>query len=89
MLINGANTVMNPIKDATDSTPPDRKTPATPPISARGKFTMTRAASRVNPKARYRRKAMPRTTASPRRLRSHPASAGLCQLVDHPSCAMT
>jgi nitroreductase len=47
------------------------------------------AAARVDPKARDRRKAMPMTTASPRRLRSHPASAGLCQLVDHPACAMT
>ena len=76
---------MNPIKDATDNTPPDRKPPATPPISASGKCTMTRAASRADPKARDRRKAMPRITASPRRLRSRPASAGLCQLVDHPS----
>ena len=45
------NSVMNPIIVATLSTPPARNTPATPPISASGRLTMTISASRARPKA--------------------------------------
>ena len=45
------NSVMNPIIVATLRTPPARNTPATPPISASGRFTMTSNASRARPNA--------------------------------------
>ena len=45
------NSVMKPIIDATLSTPPARNTPATPPISASGRLTMTSSASRGRPNA--------------------------------------
>ena len=41
------NTPMNPINEATDKTPPERYTPATPPIKASGRFNMISAASRT------------------------------------------
>ena len=43
--------VMKPTIDATDSTPPARYTPMTPPISASGRFSMISAPSRDEPKA--------------------------------------
>ena len=46
------NSVMNPMMDATDRTPPDRKTPAAPPARASGRFTITSAASRPDFSAR-------------------------------------
>jgi len=47
------NSVMKPIIDATLSTPPERYTPATPPISASGRFEhdedrVARSAEREN-----------------------------------------
>ena len=46
------NSVMKPIIDATLSTPPARNTPATPPMSASGRLSMTSSASRARPNAR-------------------------------------
>ena len=56
---------MNPIMDATFNTPPDSRTPATPPMSASGKFSMTRRASRERPKAKTSSMNNPATTAAP------------------------
>ncbi len=43
--------VMKPTSDATESTPPCRKTPAAPPMSASGRLTITSTASRMEPNA--------------------------------------
>ncbi len=59
------NSVMNPIIDATLSTPPARNTPATPPISASGRFTMTSSASRARPNASTSSMNSPATTPTP------------------------
>ena len=48
------NNVMNPIIEATLSTPPERNTPATPPIRASGRLSMMSSASREFPKASTR-----------------------------------
>ena len=71
------NTVMNPISDATLSTPPDTNTPTTPPMSASGRLSMISAASRADPNARCSRKPMPMTTAMPSNAMIRPASAAL------------
>ena len=44
------NTLMNPISEATESTPPDTNTPTTPPMRASGRFTMIRIVSRTERK---------------------------------------
>ena len=49
------NSVMKPMSDATHSTPPESKTPATPPISASGRLTMMTAASAARARARTKR----------------------------------
>ena len=40
------NSVMKPISEATDRTPPATKTPMAPPINASGRFSMMISASR-------------------------------------------
>jgi hypothetical protein len=68
---------MNPITDATESTPPESHTPAAPPASASGRFSMTSAASRPDFSAMKRSRKIPATTAAPTRRSVRTASSAL------------
>ena len=56
--------VMNPTIDATESTPPARYTPRTPPINASGRFSMISRPSREEPNAADRIKKIATITPS-------------------------
>ncbi len=59
------NRVMKPMIDATDRTPPETKTPITPPISASGRLSITSRASRTERNATNSSRKMPTVTAAP------------------------
>ena len=71
------NRVMNPMMDATESTPPERKTPTTPPISANGRLNMMTTASEKERKAAVRMTRIPSITARPSHSSKREASASL------------
>ena len=72
--------VMMPMIDATDNTPPATYTPATPPISASGRFSITIHASRVLRNARYNSTKIPTITTTPviNNVRDASAAASNC-----------
>ena len=66
------NSVMKPTSEATDRTPPETNTPATPPINASGRLSMTNRASRTEWKAMCNSSPMQTTTAITQEALEHP-----------------
>ena len=69
--------VMKPTSEATERTPPVRKTPTTPPIRASGRFTMTSGLTTAERKTRRRMMTIATTTASPSNSSRRVADAAL------------
>ena len=73
------SSAISPMIEAIDSTPPDTNTPATPPMSASGRFTMMSAASALDPNAAASMKNIAITTA----MLSHNSSEAACSLLSN------
>src|SRR5215212_796478 len=76
------NRVMKPMIEATDRTPPEAYSPATPPMRASGRFSTTCATSRPDPKASQRSAKMPAMTAAPRNAHQIPKGLKLDEVVN-------